>query len=549
MKKNYLGLLLLIGSSMFAQSNRDWATYYGNTGNDYGNCLAVDASGNIYIAGSTGSTTGIAYNGFQNTYGGATTDAFLLKLDAAGNRMWATYYGGTAIDGAYSIAVDASGNIYMTGTTTSSTNIAFGGFQNVNAGGGDAYLVKFDPNGNRLWATYYGGSGQEAGNGVTTDALGNVYLTGVTWSSSGIAYGGFQNSFGGGSTDAFVVKFDSAGVRLWASYYGGPGNDDGSSIVTDIAGSLYIAGTTRSISDIASGGFQSVFGGGNTDAFLVKLDSAGNRIWATYYGGTGEESGTDVAPDPTGNIYLTGNTTSTSDIATSGFQNVNGGGADAFLVKFDAAGNRIRGTYYGGSGGELGTAVSTDPSGNAYLAGRTTSIAGISDGGFQNSYGGGFNDGFLVTFSDSGTRICATYYGGTGNDMAEGITMDAIGNLYMVGQTNDTAAIASGGFQNIYGGGFADAFVVKFMSCAPTSVAENQLPVVNTVYPNPSSGKINIECEDGELCIYNMSGQIVHKQIVFRGITEIDIENEAPGLYFVEILYADKREYHKLILE
>ncbi|MFH1004504.1 MAG: SBBP repeat-containing protein, partial [Bacteroidota bacterium] len=333
--------------------------------------------------------------GFQNTFGGVW-DAFLVKFDANGNRLWATYYGGTAQDYGNSVTTDASGNVYMAGHTFSTSGIASGGFQNTFGGNRDAFLVKFDANGNRLWATYYGGTAQDHDNSVTTDASGNVYMAGITQSTSGIASEGFQNIFGGYS-DTFLVKFDANGNRLWATYYGGTNGDYGTSVTTDASGNVYMAGYTSSASGIASGGFQNTYGGGNDDAFLVKFDANGNRLWATYYGGTSEDYVNSVTTDASGNVYMAGTTTSTSGIASGGFQNTLGGGFDAFLVKFNANGNRLWATYYGGTAQDNGYSVTTDASGNVYMAGSTGSISGITSCGFQNTLGG-YSDAFLVRF-------------------------------------------------------------------------------------------------------------------------------------------------------
>lgn len=146
----------------------------------------------------------------------------MFTTSAQNYRLWATYYGGADQDAGYKISTDASGNVYMTGQTSSATGIATAGaFQNTYGGGVDAYLVKFDGAGNRLWATYYGGSGADFGYGVKTDAAGNIYLTGYTESTSGIATVGAHQTVYGGSNDAFLVKFDSNGNRLWGTYYGG----------------------------------------------------------------------------------------------------------------------------------------------------------------------------------------------------------------------------------------------------------------------------------------------------------------------------------------
>ena len=192
-----------------------------------GSVVAIDASGNVYLAGFTDSPAGIASGGHDNTFAGGTGffpwDVFLVKFNSTGVRQWSTYYGGAGDEGGSneaSVAVDAtSGDVYLAGTTGSNTGIASGGFDNTFGGGsiyGDAFLVRFNSAGTRLWATYYGGMGEEVATSVTTDVSGNVYLAGYTQSSSGIASGGFDNTFGG-VWDAFLVKFNSSGVRQWAT--------------------------------------------------------------------------------------------------------------------------------------------------------------------------------------------------------------------------------------------------------------------------------------------------------------------------------------------
>ncbi|MFH1005419.1 MAG: SBBP repeat-containing protein, partial [Bacteroidota bacterium] len=357
----------------------------------------------------------------------------------------------------------------MSGYTESTSGIASNGFQNTYSGGFfDAFLVKFDANGNRLWATYYGGTNTDHGKNVATDALGNVYLSGYTESTSGIASNGFQNTYGG-MFDAFLVKFDANGNRLWATYYGGTGDEEGLSIATDVSRNVYLGGYTSSLSVIASGGFQNTYGG-SYDAFLVKFDANGNRLWATYYGGTDVEweiNGMSVTTDALENVYMAGQTSSNSNIASAGsFQNTYNGNRDAFLVKFNDAGNRLWGTYYGGISDDYGKSIATDIFGNVYLGGYTSSISVIASGGFQNTYGGNY-DAFLVKFDAAGNRLCATYYGGTNPDDGTSIAI-ASGNIYLAGITNSPSGIASGGFQNTYGGTWSDAYLAKFCSCEST---------------------------------------------------------------------------------
>ena len=374
-------------------------------------------------------------------------------------RIWATYYGSTGDDAVYSTAVDPSGNVYLAGQTKSSGSIASGGHQNTYGGNYDAFLVKFDASGSRLWATYYGGTLEDGGYSCAVDGSGNVYLAGYTKSTAAIAASGHQGTLGGGGQDAFLVKFNASGVRQWGTYYGGTSYDFGAACTVDGSGNVYLAGSSSSTAAIASGGHQSTYNG-NLDAFLVKFNSSGVRQWGTYYGGTNGENGNACAVDGSGNVYLAGQTNSTGSIAASGHQGTFAGGTgDGFLVKFNAAGVRQWGTYYGGTGSELGHGCAVDGSGNVYLAGETTSTGAIATGGHQNTYGGGI-DAFLVKFNAAGTRQWGTYYGGTAKDVGLSCSVDGLGDAYLVGQTASTGGIASGGHQNTPGGGL-DAFVVK----------------------------------------------------------------------------------------
>ncbi|MGH1339565.1 MAG: SBBP repeat-containing protein [Aureispira sp.] len=439
-----------------------WATYYGGAGRDQGTSCAVDRSGQVYLAGYTNSSFDIALGGYQNTYGG-TADAFIVKFTPSGSRVWATYYGGTNWDSGNSCTVDINGQVYLIGETTSTTNIALGGHQNTYGNGfHDAFIVKFTSTGTRLWGSYYGGNGDEYGNSCAVDGTGNVYMVGQTTSTTNIASGGFQNTYGGGTHDAFIVKFNSMGTRLWGSYYGGNAYERGLSCMVDSSEQVYLAGYTNSSVGIASGGHQNTYGGGNQDAFLVKISPSGSRVWATYYGGSTWDYGIACTIDGKGNIYLVGYTASMTNIASRGHQNAYGGGDyDAFIVKFDSTGTRLWGSYYGGTRSDLGIFCRVDGSGNVYLVGDTRSSTNIAYGGFQNAYGGGFYDGYLVKFDSIGVRQWASYYGGMDKDYGNFCVLDGSGNLYLGGSTESTTSIASGGYQNNYGGGAYDSYLAK----------------------------------------------------------------------------------------
>lgn len=451
-----------------------WATYYGGSGDDYGNATVADRNGNVYLAGTTSSTSAIALGGFKNALAGSF-DAFLVKLSPAGTRLWATYYGGTSDDYGTGCAADTAGNVFLAGYTYSNAGIASGGAQTGFGGIQDAFLVKFSPAGARTWATYLGGVNEDQATGCAADVAGNVYLAGYTGSTAGLASGGFQTSFGGAYYDAFLVKYNPAGSRLWSTYYGGAGDDFGGACAVDAAsGAVFVTGYTSSTAGIASGGFNNAFTpGGYYDGFLVKFNPSGSRAWATYYGGEGNDFVTGCAVDGTGKIFLSGYTNSTTGIAAGGYQNTIGtaGNFDAFLVKLNASGSRAWSTYYGNAGIEYGNACALDAAGNIYLAGSTTSSTGIAYAGFKNSYSGG-TDAFLAKFTTNGGRTWATYFGGTSAENAAACAVAGIDSVFIAGYTASKNGIASGGYKNSFGGGSYDGFLAKTSNvCTPSVTA------------------------------------------------------------------------------
>ncbi len=447
----------------------EWATYYGGSSYDYATAVTTDAAGNVYMAGQTNSLTGIATTGGFLNYLYDGPNAFLVKFSPSGNRLWATYYYGQE-DNCSSVATDAAGNVFLAGATGGTFGIAtVGGFREYACGGIDAFLVKFNSAGNRLWATYFGGSNIDRCNSVATDKAGNVYIGGYTASDTGIASTGAYQSALSGANDAFIAKFSNAGARLWSTYYGGSNVDVGFAIAIDTSGNPYLCGGTFSTNGIATTGAMSSFNSGGEDAFVVKFNGSGSRLWGTYFGGGNTDEARSVAIDASNNAYLAGFTDASSGLATSGaWQASFGGGTqDGFLLKTDSTGARLWSTYYGGSGRDQALAVATYRNSMVYLAGYTGTTTGFTTSGApQSTYGGGYSDAYLAGFSSSGSRLWTTYLGGSDSDATNGLVVTPDNHIYMTGYTYSPTGVATtGAFQTTYGGGH-DGFLAKYDTCA-----------------------------------------------------------------------------------
>ncbi|HKR07059.1 MAG TPA: SBBP repeat-containing protein, partial [Bacteroidia bacterium] len=486
-----------------------WGTYYGGFAFDGVRGVATDGSGNLFVAGYVNSSNflptnnpggGIYYQG--SNVGGY--DIFLMKFNANGTLLWSTYYGGTGDEAGLSLATDNTGNVYMTGYTTSAD------FPTLNPGGGAYYhginaaagaygvfILKFSNSGTRLWGTYYG-DGVGTGSDLCTDAAGNLFIAGYS-EGSGMPVadpgGGawFQGTNAGGS-DVFILKFTNTGALNWATYYGGTAYDLGYSIDNDASGNVFVTGYTsaNNLPTLNPGGaayYQPAKGGGSFDAFLLKFSNNGNRIWATYYGGNGDEFGNDVAIDGSGNLFVTGSTSSANfPTQNSGtyYDNSLSGWHDIYVLKFSNAGARQWGTLYGGSGldmgvgDETGYSITTDFTGNVFVTGYTssTNFPTLNPGGgcyFKPSNAGGAQDSYIIEFDNNGTRLWATYNGTNQIDFGTGLVTGPAGNLFAVGEWQ---ASGSNGLNNPGGGAYYsgtfmggdDSYIMKFGPPAPLPV-------------------------------------------------------------------------------
>ena len=414
-----------------------WNTFLGGSGTDIGASIAVDGSGNVYVAGWSGATWGSPVRAHY----GSGDDAYAAKLDNNGNLIWNTFLGGSGSESGACIAVDGSGNVYVTGNSSAT----WGSPVRAYAGTGDAYAAKLDNNGNLIWNTFLGGgSGSESGLSIAVDGSGNVYAAGgssATWGSPVRAYAG--------AGDAFVAKLNSSGSLTWNTFLGGSGaNDDAYGIAVDGSGNVYVTGSSAA----TWGSPVRAHYGSGTDALVAKLNSSGSLTWNTFLGGSGTNYGYNVAVDGSGNVYVAGNSGATWGSPVRAHY---GSGTDAYTAKLNSSGSLTWNTFLGGSGSDYGNSVKVDSGGNVYVVGYSNATWGSP----SRAYSSG-TDGYAAKLDGSGNLIWNTFLGGSGSDSGMEVAVDSGGNVYVAGYS---AATWGSPVRAYYGSG-TDAWVAMIAS-------------------------------------------------------------------------------------
>jgi hypothetical protein len=405
-----------------------WNTFLGGGNADYGRSIALDSSGNIYVTGESGSTWGSPINPHSGNY-----DGFVACIDSSGNLLWNTFFGSANVDIGYSIALDSSGNIYVTGQS----NATWGSPVNAHSGGVDAFVACMDSSGNLLWNTFLGSVNDDYGFGIVLDSSGNIYVIGFsdgTWGSPINPHSG--------NYDAFVACMDSSGNLLWNTFLGSSNYDDGNGIALDSSGNIYVTGRSN-----ATWGSPINPHSSNYDAFVACMDSSGNLVWNTFLGSNNNDFGYGIALDSSGNIYVTGRSH-----ATWGFPiNPHSGSADAFVAGMDSSGNLLWNTFLGSSDYDYSHGIALDNSGNIYVTGLSNATWGSPI--IPHS---GDADAFVAGMDSSGNLLWNTFLGSSDYDYSHGIALDSSGNIYVTGGSY----ISWGSPINPHSGNY-DAFVAR----------------------------------------------------------------------------------------
>lgn len=487
-----------------------YASYLGGSGDDYGRAVAVDSSGCAYVVGETGSANFPTLGPEQASMAG-DTDVFVTKWNAAGTGIvYSTYIGGGNRDVALGVAVDGAGDAYITGFTYSRDfPTTSGTLRGSFVGDSKAFVLKLNPGGNGLlYSTFLGGSGDDYGAGIAVDAAGEAHIAGYTASVDfPTTTGAYQQYYGGGSYDGFLAKLNAAGSALvYATYLGGIANDTAAGVALDPSGNIYVTGQTQSANFPILNPVQAT--SSESDAFVVKISASGQVQYSTYLGGTGLNNGTAIAADASGNAYVTGLTNALDfPVTSNAHQGVNNGSYDAFVATLNAYGSSVlNATYLGGSGSDVSYGIALDGSDNIYIAGSTNSIDFPTFEAAQPAYNGS-GDAFVAVFNNQLTSLVyATYFGGSGNDLAAGVAADSAGNAYITGWTSSGGLslglpVIPGAFQPIGMGGI-DAFSAKFAVSVGSIACTTSAPQVLTVQAGSASqlvGDLVLSCTGGTL--------------------------------------------------
>ena len=408
--------------------------------------------------------------------------------------IYSTYLGGSLRDVGVGIALDGAGDAYVTGSTCSTDFPTMAPLQS-DKGGCNAFVSKLNPPGTAvIYSTYLGGSGDDYGSAIAVDSKGNAYVAGLTGSFDFPTMKPLQPTCvgaGGHCADAFVTKINPSGSALvYSTYLGGSDNDYALGIAVSSSGKAYVTGTTFSSDFPTMNALQPIYGG-NGDAFVVKLNSAGSAlVYSTYLGGNQEENGASVVVDSSGNAYLTGYTQSTDFPTTPGAFQTNFGSAssDAFVTKLNSVGTAlVYSTFLGGSGSNGGLGIAVDDIGSAFVVGGTESTDfPVTPGAFQTVCNDGSGcstngDAFVAKFNPKGSALVySSYLGSGGQDFGSGIAVDSAGSAYVTGQTSSgDFPTTPGAFQSKCGGGhkcpYSDAFVAKLNPSGSTLVYSTYL--------------------------------------------------------------------------
>jgi hypothetical protein len=552
MKTSIYTILILIFSFICNIINAQsfvWAKSVGGNLAQQGYAIAVDTSGNVYTTGIFDDTADFDPGpGVFNLVSAGGYDIFVSKLDINGNFVWAKNISGPGLNRSYSICVDATGNVYTTGTFDGTTDFDPGPntFNLTSISSADIFISKLDPAGNFAWAKQIGTSLFNVGTSITSDIAGNIFTTGYFLGLTDFDPGmGIFNLTSAGSNDIFILKLDTSGNFIWAKRMGGLNDDYGRGISVCSNGDIYTTGYYKGTSDFDPGlGVFNLSAPATHDVFISKLDALGNFVWAKSITGSDDDFGFALATDAMNNVYATGCFQGTADFdpGVATYNLTTAGLNDIFILKLNTLGNFVWAKQIGGIYDDYARGIASDVSGTVYTAGNFKGTVDFDPGpGVDDLISTGNNfDIFISKLDTAGNYISGKQLGGTGYDDCNSIAADGQGNVYTTGLFIGTADFDPGnGIFNLISAGGQDVFVSK-LGNLPTD-----LQVVTAksfiIFPNPANDITTIACDEQnievQIILKDLYGKTILSKNVYKAIENIrlDIAAIASGIYILSV--------------
>ena len=525
--------------SQYAIPISAWVKTIQGTGLEYIYDIAIDSIGNVYVTGDYNSISDIDLGNSVSLPSNNNSDTFIIKYNQAGTAQWANIINGSSDTSGKGIAVDSVGNVYVTGNYNSTSTIDLGNNVILQiTTGTDEFIIKYNTTGTAQWNKVIKGTGTDGGNGIAVDSGGNVYVSGNYISTNTINLGNNVILPITASTDGFIVKYNTNGTAQWKQTIKGAGIDKGLGVDVDSSGNVYMTGNYNSVDIIEFGNNVSLPSTNNSDTFIIKYNTIGTAEWANTINGYSDTSGKGVAVDSGGNVYVTGDYNSISDIDLG--NNVIlplTTGTDGFIVKYNTTGTTQWKQTIKGSGVDEGKGIATDSGGNVYVTGNYNSTSTIDLGNSVILPITTSTDGFIIKYNTNGTTQWYKTIHGTSNDIPRGIAIDLNGSVYVSGDYISTSTVDLGNnviLPKTLNGTSNDGFIVKYTNI-PTATPDTSLFVTGNVQIGDSklfvdtvSSKVGIgtNAPDAFLHVvgnvYTSSNLTVASNLTVSGDTVID---------------------------
>lgn len=421
-----------------------WSNRFGDETTQNASEVAVDALGNVIVTGYFVGT--VDFGGGTLINSGVMMDIFVAKFGPDGSHIWSKRFGDANIQLANDVAVDASGNIIVAGGFRGTVD--FGGGALTSTYLDDIFIAKFGPDGSHLWSKRFGDGNTQVAYAVAADASGNVVVIGSFEGSVNFGGSSFMSD---GMNDIFVAKFGPDGSHLWSKRFGNPSDQHGNDIAVDASQNVFVVGYFAGAVDF--GGGTLVSEGGN-DIFVAKFGSDGAHVWSKRFGDGAGQTAAGVAVDASGNVIAAGYFNGTVDFGGGTFTSA--GNNDIFIAQFGSGGTHLWSKRFGDGSQQYCASVTVDASGNVIAAGH---YEGTVEFGGDALTSAGIMDIFIAKFGSDGAHIWSKRFGDMVSQLARGVTVDVSENVVVTGEFRGTVDFGGGALTSA---GDNDIYVAKF---------------------------------------------------------------------------------------